>query len=335
MTQNPASGAPVPPVPSAPTAVDRTPARAGGGPRRRRSLLQRLRRAPMLYVMLLPGLVYFAVFKYAPMYGVTIAFQDYLPFLGMQGSPWVGLKHFERLFSGPDFVRLLRNTLILALLSVVIAFPAPIIAALMLNELRQQLLKKFIQTAIYIPHFLSWAIVSGLTYLLFALDTGPITVLFNELFDGRFNFLADPDWFRPLVMAQTLWKSTGWGTIIYLAALAGVDKQLYEAATVDGAGRFQQIRHVTIPAIVPTVIIMLILNIGNFLDTGFEQIYMLTNSLNRDVADVFDTYVYFMGITNGAYSYSTAIGLFKSVVGLVLILGANWLAKKFTDSSLF
>ncbi|HJG90272.1 MAG TPA: ABC transporter permease subunit, partial [Brachybacterium massiliense] len=142
-------------------------------------------------------------------------------------------------------------------------------------------------------------------------------------------------WFRPLIMAQTLWKGTGWGTIIYLAALAGVDKQLYEAAMIDGAGRFQQLRHVTIPAIIPTVIIMLILNIGNFLDTGFEQIYMLTNSLNRDVADVFDTYVYFMGITNGAYSYSTAIGLFKSIVGLILILGANWLAKKFTESSLF
>lgn len=329
MTNSPGAVAPVP------LQVDEPPAPGASSTRRRRSILKRLRRSPMLYLMLLPGVLYFAVFKFAPMYGITIAFQDYLPFLGMQGSPWVGLDHFERLFSGPDFGRLLSNTLILAFLNIVIAFPAPIIVALMLNELRQHLLKKFIQTAIYIPHFLSWAIVSGLTYLLFALDIGPITVLFNELFGGRVNFLADPDWFRPLIMAQTLWKGTGWGTIIYLAALAGVDKQLYEAAMIDGAGRFQQLRHVTIPAIIPTVIIMLILNIGNFLDTGFEQIYMLTNSLNRDVADVFDTYVYFMGITNGAYSYSTAIGLFKSIVGLVLILGANWLAKKFTDSSLF
>lgn len=303
--------------------------------RRRRGLLGSIRRSPWLYLMLLPGIAYFAIFKYAPMYGITISFQDYLPFLGMSDSPWVGFKHFERLFSGPDFGRLMSNTLILAFLNVVIAFPAPIIVALMLNELRHQLLKKFIQTAIYVPHFLSWAIVSGLTYLLFALDTGPITVVFNELFGGRVNFLADPDWFRPLIITQTLWKSTGWGTIIYLAALAGVDKQLYEAAMIDGAGRFQQLRHVTIPAIIPTVIIMLILSIGNFLDTGFEQIYMLTNSMNREVADVFDTYVYFMGISNGAYSYSTAIGLFKGVVGLILILGANWLARRFTQSSLF
>lgn len=303
--------------------------------RRRRGLLRSIRRSPWLYLMLLPGIVYFAIFKYAPMYGISISFQDYLPFLGMADSPWVGFKHFERLFSGPDFGRLMSNTLILAFLNVVIAFPAPIIVALMLNELRHQLLKKFIQTAIYVPHFLSWAIVSGLTYLLFALDTGPITVVFNELFGGRVNFLADPDWFRPLIITQTLWKSTGWGTIIYLAALAGVDKQLYEAAMIDGANRLQQLRHVTIPAIIPTVIIMLILSIGNFLDTGFEQIYMLTNSLNREVADVFDTYVYFMGISNGAYSYSTAIGLFKGVVGLILILGANWLARRFTQSSLF
>src|SRR5699024_7377864 len=167
--------------------------------------------------------------------------------------------------------------------------------------LRKQVLKKFIQTAIYIPHFLSWAIVSGLTYLLFALDIGPITVLFNDLFGGRFNFLADPDWFRPLIMTQTLWKGTGWGTIIYLAALAGVDKQLYEAAMIDGAGRVQPLRAVAIPALSPTLIIMLILNIGNFLELGVEQLYTLTTSLNRDVADVFDTYVYFMGIPNGAY----------------------------------
>src|SRR5699024_1516707 len=194
MTNSPGAPAPVP------LEVDEQPAPAASSSRRRRTLLKRLRRSPMLYLMLLPGIVYFAVFKYAPMYGITIAFQDYLPFLGMQGSPWVGWDHFVRLFSGPDFGRLLSNTLILALLNVVLAFPAPIIVALMLNELRKQMLKKFIQTAIYIPHFLSWAIVSGLTYLLFALDTGPITVLFNGVFGTDANFLADPDWFRPLII---------------------------------------------------------------------------------------------------------------------------------------
>ena len=312
------------------TGPSRTPA-----PSRKLGLRARIVGNPWLYLMLVPGLLYFALFRYAPMYGVTIAFQDYLPFLGLGGSPWVGLDHFERLFSGPDFGRILRNTLVLAFLNVVIAFPAPIIVALALNELRMRVLKRFIQSAIYIPHFLSWAIVAALTYLLFALDVGPITELVNRLTGGRFDFLADPDWFRPIIVLQTLWKTTGWGTIIYLAALAGVDRNLYEAAMIDGAGRARQLWHITLPAISSTVIVMFILTIGNFLDTGFEQIYLMTNALNREVADVFDTYVYFIGITQGAYSYSTAIGLFKSVVGLVLIFGANWLAKRLKQPGLF
>ncbi|WP_117214781.1 ABC transporter permease [Allorhizocola rhizosphaerae] len=288
-----------------------------------------------LFVLLLPGLAYFAIFKYAPMYGVTIAFQDYLPFLGFTGSPWVGLKHFENLFSSPDFPRVLGNTLILAGLNAVFVFPAPIVVALLLNEVRLNVLKRAVQSAIYIPHFLSWTIVAALTYLLFALDVGPITQAMNSLFGERFDFLADPDWFRPLVVLQTLWKSTGWGTIIYLAALAGVDPNLYEAARIDGAGRWQQMWHVTLPAIRSTIVIMTILLAGNLLDTGFEQIYLLTNSLNRSVAEVFDTYVYFLGITQGAYSYSTAVGLFKAVVGIVLIYGVNWVARRFGQTGLF
>jgi putative aldouronate transport system permease protein len=295
----------------------------------------RVARHRWLYLMLLPGVGYFAVFKYAPMYGVTIAFQDYLPFLGFSGSPWVGFKHFEALFSSPDFFRILRNTLILALLHVVFVFPAPIVVALLLNELRLSVLKRAIQSSIYIPHFLSWTIVAALTYLLFALDIGPVTQLMNSLFNERFNFLADPDWFRPLIILQTLWKSTGWGTIIYLAALAGVNLNLYEAARIDGANRWQQMWHVTLPAIRSTIVVMAILTSGNLLDTGFEQIYLMTNSLNRSVADVFDTYVYFLGITQGAYSYSTAVGLFKAVVGVLLIFGANWLARRFKQTGLF
>jgi putative aldouronate transport system permease protein len=298
-------------------------------------LRTRVVRYRWLFVLLLPGLAYFAVFKYAPMYGVTIAFQDYLPFLGFSGSPWVGLKHFENLFSSPDFPRVLGNTLILALLNAVFVFPAPIVVALLLNELRLSVLKRAIQSAIYIPHFLSWTIVAALTYLLFALDTGPITQLMNGTFNARFDFLADPDWFRPLVIVQTLWKSVGWGTIIYLAALAGVDPNLYEAARIDGANRWQQAWHVTLPAIRSTIIVVAILSAGHLLDTGFEQIYLLTNSLNRSVAEVFDTYVYFLGITQGAFSYSTAVGLFKAVVGIVLIYGVNWLARRFGHSGLF
>lgn len=302
---------------------------------RKVSLKARLLRYRWLYLLLAPGVVYFAIFKYAPMYGITIAFQDYLPFLGMTGSPWVGFKHFEALFSSPDFPRLLSNTLILAALNVVIVFPAPIVVALLLNELRLQIVKRTVQSLIYIPHFLSWTIVASLTYLLFALDVGAITAAANSLTGNRFDFLADPDWFRPLIILQTLWKSTGWGTIIYLAALTGVDPNLYEAAKIDGASRWRQLWHVTLPAIASTVVIMAILLSGNLLDTGFEQIYLMTNSLNRSVADVFDTYVYYLGITQGSYSYSTAVGLFKAVIGIILIFGSNWIARRVGQRGLF
>ncbi|HSN10926.1 MAG TPA: sugar ABC transporter permease [Propionibacteriaceae bacterium] len=304
-------------------------------PHRKVSLGTRLNQYKWLYLMLIPGIAYFAVFKYAPMYGITIAFQDYLPFLGYSGSPWVGFKHFEALFSGPDFPRIMGNTLILALLHVLITFPAPIIVALLLNELRVQWLKRAVQSSIYIPHFLSWTIVASLTFLLFGLDPGPITKIASSLLGHPVDFLADPAWFRPLIIMQSLWKGTGWGTIIYLAALTGVDPNLYEAARIDGANRFRQLWHITLPAIRSTVVIMAILLTGNLLDTGFEQIYLMTNSLNRSVADVFDTYVYIMGITQGAFSYSTAVGLFKAVIGIVLIFGSNWLARKFGQSGLF
>ncbi|GGL13106.1 ABC transporter permease [Planomonospora parontospora] len=289
-----------------------------------------------LYLMLVPGLVYFAVFKYLPMYGLTIAFQDFVPFLGYSGSEWVGLKHFEALFTGPDFGRLMFNTLFLAVLTVLFVFPAPIIVALMLNELRVNVLKRSIQSLIYIPHFLSWAIVASLTYLLLAVDFGVIAQFVHDLVGGpRVDYVAQPDWFRPIIIAQTLWKATGWGTIIYLAALAGVDPNLYEAARMDGAGRRRQFWHITLPAIRPTIVVMAILTSGNLLDASFEQIWLMTNSLNRSVADVFDTYVYYIGITQGAFSYSTAVGLFKGVAGAVLIFGSNWLAKRLGQRGLF
>ncbi|GAA3447841.1 ABC transporter permease [Planomonospora venezuelensis] len=289
-----------------------------------------------LYLMLLPGLVYFAVFKYLPMYGLTIAFQDFVPFLGYSGSEWVGFKHFEDLFTGPDFGRLLSNTLILALLTIVFVFPAPIIVALLLNELRINVLKRSIQSLIYIPHFLSWTIVASLTYLLFAVDFGVVANFIQGVLGGPpTDYVAQAEWFRPIIVMQTLWKATGWGTIIYLAALAGVDPNLYEAARMDGAGRARQFWHITLPAIRPTIVVMAILTSGNLLDASFEQIWLMTNSLNRSVADVFDTYVYYVGITQGAFSYSTAVGLFKGLAGVVLIFGSNWLAKRLGQRGLF
>jgi putative aldouronate transport system permease protein len=295
----------------------------------------RMVRYRWLYLLLAPGVIYFAVFKYAPMWGALIAFKDYVPFLGINGSQWVGLAQFQQFFADPDFFRLLGNTLILAGLSLFIAFPITIFVALMLNEMRLMVLKRTVQTLIYIPHFLAWTVVASLTYLLLANGAGPLWSGLNGLFGSHVDFLTDPAWFRPIIVVQDIWKSTGWGTIIYLAALAGVDEQLYEAAIIDGAGRFQRVWHVTLPAIRPTIIVMLILQMGQILNTGFEQIYLMTNSLNRQVADVFDTYVYFVGITQGSYSYATAVGLFKAVVGVLLIGGANWLAKRFNQEGIF
>jgi putative aldouronate transport system permease protein len=296
----------------------------------------RILRHRWLYLMVLPGLAYFLIFRYWPMYGLTIAFKDYVPFLGYSGSPWVGLEHFRELFTGDDFGRLMVNTLMLALLTLVFVFPAPIVVALLLNELRVSVVKRSVQSLIYIPHFLAWTIVASVTYLLFSADFGVLANFVHDLVGGRqADYVAQAQWFRPIIILQSLWKQTGWGTIIYLAALAGVDTQLYEAARVDGAGRWRQFWHITLPGIRPAIVVMAILTSGHLLDTGFEQIWLMTTSLNRSTADVFDTFVYYIGITQGAFSYSTAVGLFKGLVGLLLIFGSNWLAKRLGQRGLF
>lgn len=297
--------------------------------------ITQLKKNRYLYLLLLPGLLYFLVFKYAPMWGVLISFQNYQPYLGFWNSDWIGFTHFENFFAHPDFFRLLRNTLILGLYDLIFFFPAPIIIALLLNEVRLMLFKRWIQTLIYIPHFISMVIVASMTYVFLTTQDGIVNEILFKLTGSKINFLADPDWFRPLIILQIMWKETGWGTIIFLAALATVDVEQYEAAVVDGASRFQRLIHITLPAISSVIVILLILRLGNFLDTGFEQIFLMTNSLNRSVADVFDTYVYFVGITQGAFSYSTAIGLFKSLVGIVLIYGSNWLAKRFGQEGIY
>ncbi|WP_235505455.1 ABC transporter permease [Enterococcus sp. RIT-PI-f] len=288
-----------------------------------------------LYILVVPGLTYFLVFRYAPMYGVIIAFKDYVPFLGIADSKWVGLDNFRDFFINPDFFRIMGNTLMLAFLDIIVVFPAPIVLALLLNEVRHAIYKRVVQTMVYVPHFLSWTIVASLTFILFSVNNGVITNIVQALTGREVDFLTDPSWFRPLIILQSLWKGIGWGTIIFLAALSGVDQEQYEAAIMDGAGRFRRVWHVTLPAIRSTVIIMLIMRVGSILSTGFDQIYLMTNALNRPVADVFDTYVYMMGITNGAYSYSTAVGLFKSVIGIILVLSTNKLAKVFGESGLY
>jgi len=300
----------------------------------RQRALKSIKKDVWLYILLIPGILHFIVFKYAPMWGLLISFQDYNPYLGFRGSPWVGLKHFQDFFSSPDFTRLFKNTLMLSFYNIVFYFPVPIVLALLLNELRKQWFKRTVQTLVYVPHFLSWVIVASITYTLFSTN-GPINGIIQSLTGGTIPFLTSVDTFRAMIIGQTMWKETGWGTIIFLAAISNVDIQLYEAAIVDGAGRFRQLWHITLPAIRSTVVVMLILRMGSVLDNGFDQIFLMSNALNRSVSEVFDTYVYTMGITRGAFSYSTAVGLFKSLVGIILIFSANHLAKKFGESGIF
>ncbi|MNI11613.1 putative multiple-sugar transport system permease YteP [compost metagenome] len=288
-----------------------------------------------LYFMLLPGIIYFILFKYLPMWGVLIAFKNYQPFLGFWQSDWVGFKHFTRFFSEPTFWMLFKNTVILALYNLVFFFPLPIVVALMLNEVRKEFLKRFVQTLVYIPHFFSWVVVVGIFYILFTVEGGVVNELIVNVGGERVNFLISSEWFRTMIMTEVIWKETGWGTIIFLAALAGVDPGLYEASRIDGAGRWRQLWHITLPAIRSTIIILFILRLGHFMDTGFEQIILMLNAMNREVGEVFDTYVYSVGINQSQFSYSTAVGLFKSGVGLVLVLVTNALAKKTGEEGIY
>jgi putative aldouronate transport system permease protein len=299
------------------------------------SVLSALKKYKLLYLMILPGLLYFIIFKYLPMGGLIIAFQDYQPYQGITGSAWVGMKHFIRLFTEPTFMMLLRNTLILFAMNIVIFFPLPIIVALMLNELKGRHLKNWIQTIIYIPHFMSWVIIVSITYVFLTVDGGVINELIFSLGGKKISFLTSSEWLRTIYIGQIIWKELGWSTIIYLAAITVVDPQLYEASEMDGASRLRKTWHVTLPAIRPVIITLLILKIGSTLDLGFEHMYLLLNSLNRNVAEIFDTYIYTAGLKNGQLSFSTTIGLFKGVVGLILVMGSNKLAKKMGEDGVY
>jgi putative aldouronate transport system permease protein len=285
--------------------------------------------------MLVPGIVFFLIFKYGPMFGLTLAFKNYRPFLGFFRSEWVGLEQFKRFFSDSTFVTLFSNTLILSLLNILFNFPTPILFALLLNEVRNKYFKKFVQTVTYLPHFLSWVVVAGLSYVMFTTAGGIVNESIKALGFPAVNFLSSEKMFRPLIVGQSMWKETGWGTIIYLAALSGVDVEQYEAAHIDGANRLQQLWHVTLPSIKPVIITMLILRLGSIIDSSFDQIYNMQNELNRTVSDVFDTYVFNTGITNGQLSYATTVGLFKSVVGFILVISADRIAKKAGEEGIF
>ena len=289
-----------------------------------------------LYFLILPGIIYFIMFRYIPMGGLIIAFKEYSPFKGIWASPWVGLEQFRKFFGTADFTRLLYNTLGISLLQLFLYFPAPIILSLFLNEVRHSGYKRVVQTLVYVPHFVSWVIVASLTYQLFNVTDGVMNVIYKAISSGQtFDILSQASTFWGLIVGQDIWRETGYGTIVFLAALSSVDQELYEAARVDGAGRWRLMWHITLPAIRGTIIMMLILRVGGILNTGYEQIFLMRNDLNIARAEVFDTYIYTKGIRSGQYSFSTAAGMFKSIVGMIMVLLSDRVAKAFGESGLY
>ena len=287
-----------------------------------------------LYLLSIPVIAFYLIFMYAPMFGLVIAFKDYSIGRGILESKWVGLQYFKEFFEGVYFSRTLKNTLIISLMDIVISFPVPIIFALLLNELKGTKLKKTAQTATYLPHFISMVVICGMITDFFGTD-GIISRLI-EVFGGENkNYIADPKWFRGIFVGTNVWQTFGWNSIIYLAALTGVDAELYEAAAIDGAGRFKQLIHVTIPGILSTIVVMLILRMGRVLTVGYEKVILLYSQGTMDVADVISSYVYRMGIQNSRYGYSAAVGLFQSVINVVVLFAANALSKKCTGKGLF
>lgn len=287
-----------------------------------------------IYILLLPVLAYYIIFCYGPMYGALIAFKDYTPRLGVLGSKWVGFKHFLTFFSSPSFFSILRNTLNISITSMAFGFPAPIILALLLNELRSRKFSKLVQNATYLPHFISLVVVCGLVKD-FTRDTGIVTYILSFIGVPKVSLLNYPEYFVPIYVLSGIWQEVGWGSIIYLAALTGVDGQLYEAATIDGANKWKQLLHVTIPGIMPTIVIMFILRTGSILSVGYEKLILLYNDATLEVADVISTYVYRKGLLEQSWSFSTAVNMFNSVVNLIFLLTANYISRKVNDSSLW
>ncbi|NHN34121.1 ABC transporter permease [Paenibacillus agricola] len=288
-----------------------------------------------LFLFLLPAIVWYVVFYYIPMYGVTIAFKDYSITKGILGSPWVGFEHFERMFDSSDFSRVLRNTLIISALKLTFVYTSGIFLALALNEIFHEKFKKIVQSLTYLPHFLSWVIIGSIMVELLSPSSGLVNQIIKAFGGNPIYFLAEEKWFVPILILSDVWQSCGWGSIIYLAAIAGIDTQLYEAATMDGAGRLQKIVHITLPSIANVIIIMMIFNIGNIMNAGFDQIFNLYNPRVYEVSDILDTYVYRVGLVQMNYSFSTAVGLFKNVIGLILVLLANRLANRFGQTGLW
>lgn len=281
----------------------------------------------MLYVMILPGILFYIIFKYIPLGGSIIAFQNFQIMRGIWSSPWVGLDNFKFIFTYQDFYLVLRNTALIALYKLVLGFPAPILLALLFNEVRKMLAKRALQSIFYLPHFLSWVVVGGIVFEVLA-SAGFVNAVRGWFGFEPILYMQQEQYFRTIVVLSSIWKEVGWGTIIYLAAISGIDPTQYEAAVMDGANRWKQTIYITLPALFPTILILFLLNIGNFLELGFDQIYNLLTPMTYSVGDIIETYVYRSGVLQGQYSVTTAIGLFQSVIGFILLWIFNRLAKK-------
>lgn len=294
---------------------------------------KRILKNKAFYFLLIPGMLYFVLFQYVPMYGALIAFQNYSPVKGFFGSQWVGMKNFIDFFSHPSFKLVLNNTLIISFYKLIFGFPAPIIFALLLNEVKNIAFKRTIQTITYLPHFLSWIVVAGLLGTLLSPSSGIINIILKSIGLPSIYFMADPKFFRSILVVSDIWKEVGWSSIIYIAAISNINPEMYEATVVDGANKWKQMIHVTIPSIIPTVVIMLILRVGNILNAGFEQIFIMYSPNVYNVSDIIDTFVYRMGLEQVKFSFATAVGLFKSLIGLILILSTNKIAKMIDPES--
>ena len=297
--------------------------------------LKRIIKYREMYLLFLIPFVYLIIFKYVPILGNVLAFRKYSASAPLFGTRWMGLTYFKMLFEDVNFYNRFLNTVVLSIENLVIGFPIPIIFALLVNEIKNKNAKKFIQTVSYLPHFISIVVVVGFINKLLSPNAGAINMLRLNLGMDSINYIAKPEWFRTIYIVSEIWQNMGWNAIIYIAALSGVDSQLYEAAMIDGAGRWKQTVHVTIPGIMPTIVITLIMAVGSMLAIGYEKVLLLMNNLNKETADIISTYVYRLGIVDSNYSYSTAVGLFNAVVGLILVCSANYVCRKVSDTSLW
>ncbi|SFB29261.1 putative aldouronate transport system permease protein [Cohnella sp. OV330] len=299
------------------------------------SILGQIKRDRIFLLLLAPTMIFYIMFRYVPMFGITISFMDYNLFKGIAGSPWVGLKYYRMFFENPDARIIIKNTVLLGFYKLLFGFPAPIVLALMLNEVRSMLFKRFVQTVSYMPYFLSIVVVASMIDMFLSPSTGWLNHALQSMGFPAVNFLQEPGWFRTIFVSSEIWQQVGWGSIIYLAAVTTIDPQLYEAARMDGAGRLKQIWHVTLPGLATTVAIMFLMQVGQILEISFEKVFLLSNAATYDTSDIISTYVYRIGLLQGNFSYGAAIDLFMGVIGFALVYVSNRISRRFSETSLW